>query len=138
MPESATHATLVRLLIVFAQGELGALSSIAVREDSVRPLRGERPPRIGGFVPDVFANDVPTTRTFIGEAKTQADLERDHSEKQVVAFMEYLSQTSNGIFALGVPLEAAATARRLVARLAARFEVGSLRAIVLDNTSWVV
>ena len=65
-----------------------SLADIAVREDAVCPVRGERPPRIEGYVPDVFVTDVPTTTTLIGEAKTQQDIETDHSRRQIFAFSE--------------------------------------------------
>lgn len=132
MPESATHADLVRSIVAFAAWELGPMTSIAVREDAVRPIRGEKPPRIGGYTPDVHAVDVPTTKTLVGEAKTQTDLERDHTRRQVAAFLEYLAETPNGIFVLAVPLAARATARRLIAELNAPFANEGTRLVVLD------
>ena len=87
MPESAAHAALVQAVILYAEREFGSLADIAVREDAVRPMRGERPPRIEGYVPDVFVTDVPTTTTLIGEAKTQQDIETDHSRRQIFAFL---------------------------------------------------
>jgi hypothetical protein len=135
MPESATHAELVQALLAFAQQELGSLAELAVREDALRPLRGERPPRNHGYVPDVYATNVPTTSTLIGEAKTRADLETEHSEKQISAFLRYLAQTPSGIFVLGVPLSAGATARRLVGRLNAPFAEAQTRTVVIDGAS---
>ena len=134
MPESATHAALVQDVIAFVERDLGALAEIAVREDAVRPLRGERPPRIGGFVPDVYATDVPTTRTVIGEAKTRADLETEHSRRQVAAFLRHLAQTPGGVFVLAVPLAAGATARRLLAELSAPLAIERPRLVVLDGS----
>lgn len=135
MPESATHAGLVQALIAFAEKELGALATVAVRDDSVRPLRGERPPRIHGYVPDLFATDVPTTATLIGEAKTREDLETARSLDQIAAFLRYLSETPNGIFVLGVPMAAVATGRRVVAQLNAQFLNTPTRAFVIDGCS---
>lgn len=135
MPESAIHAGLVQAVIAFAEQELGMLASLAVRDDSVRPLRGERPPRIHGYVPDVFATNVPTTATLIGEAKTRQDLETERSQEQISAFLRYLSQTPNGIFVLGVPRAAVATARRLVAQLHAPFPATQTRTIVIDGSA---
>lgn len=134
MPESETHAKLVQAIVSYAQQELGALADIAVREDAVRPVRGERPPRVEGFTPDVHATTIPTTRTLIGEAKTRVDLERDHSRMQISAFLRHLSHTSGGIFVLAVPLVAGSTARRLLAELSA--PVGGLlpRLVVLDGS----
>ncbi len=134
MPESATHAGLVQAVIAFVPQELGALAEIAVREDAVRPTRGERPPRIGGFVPDVYATDVPTTRTVIGEAKTRADLETEHSRRQIAAFVHHLALTPGGVFVLAVPLAAGATARRLLAELTAPLASEAPRCVVLDGS----
>jgi hypothetical protein len=134
MPESATHADLVQAIVAYAARTLGPLSAIAVREDAVRPLRGERPPRIGGYTPDVHATDVPTTTTLIGEAKTKQDLETEHSRRQISAFLKYLAVTPHGIFVLAVPLAAGASARRLLAELQAPFSGSSTSIIVLDGS----
>jgi len=134
MPESSIHADLVQKLIAFAESELGALADIAVRDDAVRPLRGERPPRIRGCTPDVHATDVPTTRTLIGEAKTRADLETDRSRRQITAFLQYLAQTPGGLFVLAVPLSAGASARRMLAELGASIAGDAPRLVVLDGS----
>ncbi len=136
MPESATHAALVQAVIVYAKREFGDLADIAVREDAVRPVRGERPPKIEGYVPDVFATDVPTTTTFIGEAKTQLDIETDHSRRQISAFLSYLSKTPRGVFVLSVPLAAGATARRVLAAINTPFAGAATRTVVLDGVGW--
>ena len=134
MPESATHADLVTEIINYAVRELGDLNGIAVRSDAVRPVRGERPPRVGGYTPDVYATDVPTTRTLIGEAKTRADLENDHTFRQLRAFLQHLALTPDGVLVLAVPLAARATARRLVAKLCQ--ELGTPpRVVVLDDAA---
>ena len=139
MPESDTHAALVQAVILYAEREFGGLADIAVREDSVRPLRGERPPIIEGYVPDVFVTDVPTTTTLIGEAKTQRDVETDHSRRQIFAFLRYLSNTSRGIFVLSVPILASAMAQQLLAELNEPYVGSATRIIVLDrpvSASW--
>ncbi len=134
MPESATHAALVQAVIAFAEVELGAFVNIAVREDAVHPMRGERPPRIEGYTPDVHAIDVPTTKTLIGEAKTRADLETDHSRRQIAAFLSYLAKTSGGLFVLAVPLTAGPRARRLLVELSAPLAAAAPRIVVLDGS----
>lgn len=133
MPESAAHAALVQAIVVWSQREFGISAEIAVREDVVSTGRGERPPRIGGFVPDVYATDVPTTRTLIGEAKTQKDLETEHSRQQIEAFLHHLAHTPSGVFVLSVPLAAAATARRQVAELMRRVPPSGTRTVILDG-----
>lgn len=137
MPESPTHALLVQRVISFVEVELGPLANLAVSEDSVRPIRGERPPRIGGYTPDVHACDVPTRRTVIGEAKTRADLENDHSRRQISAFLTHLAQTPGGTFVLAVPYVAGATARRLLAELCLPLGSRAPGYVVLDGTNRV-
>ncbi len=124
----------MRTIVSFATRELGPLTAIAVRDDAVNPVRGERPPRTGGYTPDVHATDVPTTTTLIGEAKTQPDLENDHTRRQITAFLEHLALTPHGIFVLAVPLAAGATARRMVARLREQWTGHDVRVVVLDQT----
>lgn len=133
MPESAMHADLVKAILAFAAHELGSLADIAVREDAVRPLRGERPPRIAGYTPDVYAVDVPTTRTLIGEAKTRTDLETEHSQRQIAAFLDYSAQSPGGLFILAVPMIARPAARRLIKRLVTASPMGAHRWAVIDD-----
>lgn len=133
MPESAAHSRLVRAILDHLDQSFGSLTEIAVREDSSSALRGERPPMIGGFVPDVFATDVPTTMTVIGEAKTRQDLERSHSQAQISAFLRFLAATTNGVFILSVPLTAGATARRIAQIAGQSFLGATTKIIVLDG-----
>ena len=133
MPESATHADLVQTIVRYAERRFDGLGNIAVLEDAVRPVRGERPPKIEGYVPDVFVTDVPTTITLIGEAKPQRDVETEHSRRQIAAFMNYLSKTPNGIFVLSVPLAAGPTARRVLSQVSRSFPDAGTEIIVLDG-----
>ena len=134
MPESAVHADLVQAIVRYAEHRFGGLANIAVLEDAVRPVRGERPPKVEGYVPDVFITDVPTTTTLIGEAKPQQDVESDHSRRQITAFLSYLSKTPNGIFVLSVPLAAGATARRMLSQVNRLFPAVGTETVVLDGS----
>lgn len=134
MPESAAHSSLVQTVIRFAEREFGGLANIAIREDALRPLRGERPPKIEGHVPDVFVTNVPTTTTLIGEAKTEQDIDTHHSHQQISAFLRYLSNTPRGIFVLSVPFGSAAAARRLIAQLNKPFSHATTRTVVLNSS----
>ena len=118
--------------MTYAGREFGSLSELAVRDDALRPYRGERPPRIAGYTPDVFVVDVPTTMTLIGEAKTHKDVENDHTRRQLLAFLDYLSNTPNGFFVLSVPFGAGAAARRLVDEASGSFSGAGTRAVVLE------
>ncbi|RWG50498.1 MAG: hypothetical protein EOQ62_04290 [Mesorhizobium sp.] len=133
MAESAAHARLVRAILSFVELEFGPIIDLSVRDDSVFPLRYERPPRVGGFVPDVYATDVPTTVTIIGEAKTTSDLERERSRSQISAFLAYLAHMPKGVFVLSVPLVAGATARRIVAAAQQSLPLSATRIVILDG-----
>lgn len=133
MAESAAHARLVRAILSYLELEFGPIGDLSVRDDSVSPLRCERPPRVGGFVPDVYATDVPTTITIIGEAKTISDLERERSRAQIGAFLAHLGHMQNGVFVLSVPLVAGATARRMVASAQHSLPRSATRIVILDG-----
>ena len=134
MPESTRHARLVKAIIFHLEKRIGTLTEIMIRDDSVRPLRGERPPRLPRFMPDVYATDVPTTKTMIGEAKTARDLETDHSHKQIASFLEHLSHTPNSLFILAVPHNRKARARWLLAELVRPLEGSVPETEVIDDS----
>ena len=135
MPESPLHASLVELLVQYAIWEFGDFADIAIREDTLHPLRREKPPRIGGHIPDVLVTDVPTTRTLIGEAKTLPDLETEHTRKQISAFVGYLAMTRSGIFVLSVPPQGRPVARRMLAQASQRAKGANPRMVILDPLS---
>ena len=134
MPESERHARLVKAIIAHLDRRLGKICEIMVRDDSVRPLRDERPPKLPQFIPDVYATDVPITRTVVGEAKTAKDLETGHSRKQIASFLEYLAHTPNGLFILAVPPNFKARARSLLAELSLPLEGNGPATEVIDDS----
>ena len=96
----------------------------------------DKPPKIGAFRPDVYAVDAPLTRTIVGEAKTQADLETDHTRAQFVSFIRFLRLQQNAVLVVAVPWQARATARSLLdALLGADKE--SIRIVVIDDVETV-
>jgi hypothetical protein len=131
--ESTQHLRLVRSILAYLEREFADLAGFAIFDDTAEPSRAEKPPRINGYVPDVYVVDVPTYTTIIGEAKTRRDLERERSREQIAAFLEYLSHRPNGVFVLAVPLEAAATARGLVAAASGGQKAPMTRVVILDG-----
>lgn len=117
MTESEMHARLVKSIISHLEFCLGKIDEIMVQDDSLQPIRGERPPRIGQFVPDVYATDVPTTKIVIGEAKTANDIDTEHSRKQISVFLDYLAHSPNGLFVMAVPTFSKARAQSVVKEL---------------------
>ena len=134
MPESARHARLVEAIVAHAEHRLGKATDILVREDAVRPRRGERPPKLAGFTPDVYATDVPTTMTLVGEAKTPADLETKHSRAQIAAFLEYLAYTPGGLFVLAVPVAVKPRARWVLRELGRPLGADAPQTVVIDDS----
>ena len=135
MPESARHARLVEAIVAHAEHRVGKLTDILVREDAVRPRRGERPPKVSGFTPDVYASDVPTTMTLIGEAKTAADLDTKHSRAQIAAFLQYLAHTPGGLFVLAVPVSVKPRARWVLRELSRPLGSGAPKTEVIDDSA---
>jgi hypothetical protein len=62
-----------------------------------------RPFSIGGYTPDLFASDLPTTFEVVGEAKSASDLETERSGRQIRAFLDHLSLRPDSSFYLSVP-----------------------------------
>ena len=92
----------------------------------------DKPPKIGVFRPDVYAIDAPLTRTIVGEAKTQADLETDHTKAQFVSFIRFLRLQQNAVLVVAVPWQAKATARSLLDALLGS-DRESIRVVVIDD-----
>jgi len=77
----------------------------------------EKPDFIAGFRPDLFAR-APGRLTLIGEAKTTTDLETEHTQRQVAAFLQFLSSVPGAVFVMATPWPAHASAQNLVGKVA--------------------
>lgn len=130
MAESVTHLRLVEILVAHITTTYGGL---VVFHDLPALLGAEKPPRIGGYVPDVYATDAPTTITIVGEAKTEGDLVTDHSRGQLIAFLQYLGARDRGVLVLAVPWQVRATAKNLLASLQREHRCNHVVTIVLDR-----
>lgn len=123
--ESDEHAVLVSRLTAFVRERHGAAGNLTLYLDD-RKMGRERPQRIGGHLPDLYAQDVPRTFVVIGETKTQADLISPRSRRQLASFVRYLALHEIAYFYLAVPLIARPTATTLMRELeAAHGTVGS-------------
>lgn len=131
--ESNQHLRLVRLILSHIEREFAGIDALTLFDDTAEPVRREKPPRINGHVPDVYATDVPPTITIIGEAKTPRGLETARSREQIGCFLDYLAVRSNGVFILAVPLEATATARGIIGALCRERPPAQTHFVVLDG-----
>jgi len=135
MPESSQHLRLVEALVSYIEVRYEPLKSLIIFCDLPSTVGGDRPPRCGGFAPDVYATDAPATVTVIGEAKTAEDLVTEHSRQQVQAFLEYLTYQKSGVFILAVPPFCSPTARIVVesAKRAVALKSSQIETVILDE-----
>lgn len=116
MPESIQHVRLVEKTIEYIHVYIGVGYSFSVLHDLPASLGADKPPRIEGFVPDIYAQDTPATLTVIGEAKTANDLATAHTERQLLAFFRHLETQPRGILVIAVPWVTRAAASSLLKR----------------------
>lgn len=100
--ETRAHTLLVERLISHVRARHCPPRGLLVLADH-HTLGNNRPPQIAGYTPDLFASDLPATFEVIGEAKTMADLETSRSQRQILAFLDYLSVRQGSSFYLTVP-----------------------------------
>ena len=114
--ESSRHVRLVEQLISIVETRHAVDNRLIILADHVR-FGANRPPKLGGFVPDLFAHDLPITARIVGEAKTEHDLETDRSLAQLGAFLDHLALYENSTMYVAVPFTYAARARTLLRSL---------------------
>jgi hypothetical protein len=128
--ESEAHLALVRLLLDYVTMRFIGHGGVAIFADLPTSTRETRPPRVGGFVPDVYVTDVPATWVLIGEAKTEHDLLLRHTTAQLRAFLDLL-RYHHGIFALAVPWSSQVTARQIVDAIVATDGITGVETLIL-------
>ena len=133
MAESLVHLHLVSRLVSYIQGEYQPIYELAIFHDLPNLLGADKPPRIGGFIPDVYAVDIPTSIVILGEAKTEDDLETQHSRKQLTAFFQFLQVQSCGVLVLSVPWQAKARAKNLVGGLRKELQCAKVQTAVITG-----
>ncbi|SRR6266566_9552171 len=118
MPESQGHIDLVRSLSAWIERKFrnGSYSFHVIAD---LPDSREKPDYIGGFRPDVYAR-AAGKQTILGEAKTVDDLECLHTERQIGAFLKFLSLSPGGVFVMATPWLAYASCNNFVRALAKR------------------
>lgn len=133
MPESIAHFTLVRHLVSWIERESGWHKRAALLVALPELASSGSPPRVGGYVPDVFLKDEHSGIALIGEAKTAEDIEKQHSRDQYLAFMRFLAAYQEHLFLLAVPWSCVIQTRSLIAALQRRNQLQGVRTLVLDR-----
>ncbi|WP_243361603.1 hypothetical protein [Fundidesulfovibrio terrae] len=113
MSESVHHRKLVKELGSDVTYDAGWSRQPIVYVDLQDGLAGEHPRHIGANRPDIYARDISTGRTVIGEAKTTNDIDNQHTCVQLASYFEYLSLQTEGELWIGVPWMSAGTAIRI-------------------------
>jgi hypothetical protein len=126
MGESISHIRLVNRILVWVRLEHGDCRHLCILSDLPDSRSSEKPPLIGGFLPDVFVEDAPPTFTVIGEAKTAQDLEREHTKRQFRGYLLYLKLRLRPCLIVSTPWFVANSAKSLIAAAQREVEAASV------------
>lgn len=133
MSESLVHQTLVKCLFDWLSRNIEDGHQAVILCDLPREGAPERPPQIGGFVPDTYCKLPRSGLTYVGEAKTTRDLETERSRRQLEAFLSYLAQIGKGVLVVAVPWHTVNRARSLVRLLKAKTNTSLVEVVILDQ-----
>jgi hypothetical protein len=131
--ESSIHLDLVRRILDHIAYHYHGVGAVAVLHDLPGRIGCTKPPKIGSYRPDVYAIDAPQTQTIVGEAKTQGDLETEHSHRQFATFLRFLALQNQGVFILGVPWQAKARGLSLLKVIGREIGTHSVRIVIVDD-----
>ena len=130
MSQSKAHRTLVK-------GTVDVLSSrftnISMLVDLQQKPGDEVPPKIGRFRPDVYATRKREHFIVIAEAKTDGDIDNQHTHDQVISFIKYLNQSETSLFILAVTGYGADRARTFLRFIRKELQVVSAEIEVFDG-----
>ena len=89
---------------------------------------------IDGFFPDVYCSvDQPDRRTIIAEAKTDSDIDNEHTWNQINAFIRYLSTKRRGLFVLSVTGIAADAAKVMLFHMSLHHNIVDTDIAIYDS-----
>ena len=133
MPESLQHLRLVERILSYLRKHYVGVQQLATLHDLPGVIGCDKPPKIGVYRPDIYAIDAPLTTTIVGEAKTQSDLETQHTREQFLSFMEFLRLQPKPVLVVAVPWQVKTAARSLLDGLARHLQIRSIELVVLDD-----
>ncbi len=133
MPETYQHKRLVKAMIEFVRNAYFNGDTSRLLVDSAVSRHSGRTPDIGGFRPDLFANQLGSTAVILGEAKSIQDFENLHTLAQLTSFMSYCDRFPDSIFVLAVPWVFQRNAESLVHMLKKRHDMKLVTTIVLEQ-----
>jgi hypothetical protein len=99
MGETRTHTHLVELLAEWlTNGDYGRM----LIDSPDRPPQ-RKPPKINGFIPDIYVSNTPEYSLIIGEAKTVNDIDSRHTIEQISSYLQSCGQYERSLLVLAVP-----------------------------------
>lgn len=114
MPESSIHTNLVKLLAKWVVELLPPEDSSHMLIDIPENSPQKKPPKLYEFVPDIFVSNTSRYTFIIGEAKTAADIDNNHTVEQLTAFLRKCSESDNSLLVLAVPWHEVKLAKSLI------------------------
>lgn len=117
MSESNHHQSLVKALATEIASNLVWPNPPIIYCDVWDGMGADLPPIIGSNRPDVFARDLTTSLSIIGEAKTANDIDNRHTYEQLASYFDHLCHQPHGELWMGVPWLSAGTATRVCTRM---------------------
>ena len=115
--ESREHHQLVKILYNYVSSIASIESSLI--ESDIYEINGNVTHMAEGFVPDLYYNH--NNITIIGEAKTEIDLEKEHSINQYKSYINHLDnkikEGNKCILVMSVPWGTSVSAFKLLKRL---------------------
>jgi hypothetical protein len=133
VPESEQHMKLVRTIREWIEINYRSEKSLFVWSDLPESQNFSKPLSIEGFIPDIYAKTISSqSRIIIGEAKTSRDLDRPHTEQQLIAYLKYCSLQEYSYFILAVPWDYVRYARSLLNDLILKNSFYKVETIILE------
>jgi len=133
MGESEGHMRLVRELVLWVARDYFGGETGQLLVDTPGTNSFSKPPRLNGFVPDLYARDGKDKQLIIGEAKTARDLENNHTRDQLSAFLTGCMQCDDALLVLAVPWHVERLARNLLMKIQRDVEAQTVSVVVLEQ-----
>jgi hypothetical protein len=115
--ESKKHHSLVKIIYDYVIENEEVEESLV--QSDIFEIKGNVTRMPEGFVPDLYYKY--DNKIILGEAKTDSDLDREHSILQFKSYINYLKRYSNldydCMFIIAVPWEASIAASRIIRRI---------------------
>lgn len=133
MVETVLHANLVDSIVSWVREEY-CTRDLCLYADTSLGRFGDMPPRLYGFIPDVYVSTFADDLFIIGEAKRAVDWEASRTRHQLRAFLRFLGKKRGALLVVATEWSSVATARSVVHVLQASVGAPDVSLAFLDDT----